>query len=67
MFSRQLAHENEQWGSDQDGSIAYTIRMNHTYLPSNRQLLNTFDILPDTAYKAYWFFVNLQLSLDRCA
>ena len=49
------------------GSMAYTIRMNHTYLPSNRQLLNTFDILPDAAYKQYWLFVNLQLSLDRHA
>ena len=44
----------------------YTIRGNHTDLPSTRLLYNEFDLLPDPQYKLYWLFVNLQQSLDRC-
>lgn len=45
--------------------FAYTIRMNHTHMPSSRQLLNVFDILPDTQYKRYWFFTNLQQLVEQ--
>ena len=44
---------------------AYTIRMNHTHMPSSRQLLNVFDVLPDTQYRRYWFFSNLQQLTDQ--
>lgn len=44
---------------------SYTIRMNHTHMPSSRQLLNVFDILPDTQYRRYWFFSNLQQLTDQ--
>ena len=43
----------------------YTIRMNHTHMPSSRQLLNVFDILPDPQYRRYWFFSNLQQLTDQ--
>ena len=43
----------------------YTIRGNHTDLPSTRLLYNEFDLLPDPQYKLYWLFANLQQSLDR--
>lgn len=46
---------------------AYTLRANHTGLPSTRVVYNAFDILPDSQYRDYWFFANLQLALDRCA
>lgn len=49
----------------QSQDYAYAIRMNHTYLPSNKQVLNAFDIQPDQAYQLYWFFANLQLAIDR--
>lgn len=45
--------------------FAYTIRMNHTHMPSSRQLLNVFDILPDAQYRRYWFFTNLQQLVDQ--
>jgi hypothetical protein len=45
----------------------YTIRANHTGLPSTRVVYNAFDILPDSQYRDYWFFANLQLALDRRA
>lgn len=45
--------------------FAYTIRMNHTHMPSSRQLLNVFDILPDPQYRRYWFFSNLQQLTDQ--
>ena len=56
----------------EDGGAAapgarYTIRANHTGLPSTRVVYNAFDILPDSQYRDYWFFANLQLALDRCA
>ena len=47
------------------GSVAYTIRMNHTAVPPTRQVLNIFDLQPDEAYKEYWFFANLQQLLDE--
>ncbi|KAK9842270.1 hypothetical protein WJX81_003820 [Elliptochloris bilobata] len=43
----------------------YTIRANHTGLPSTRVVYNAFDILPDSQYRDYWFFANLQLALDQ--
>ena len=43
----------------------YTIRGNHTDLPSTRLLYNEFDLLPDPQYKLYWLFANLQQTLDR--
>ena len=49
-------------GTDQP---QYTIRGNHTDLPSSRLLYNEFDLLPDPQYKLYWLFANLQQSLDR--
>ncbi len=55
---------------DVDGAAPgarYTIRANHTGLPSTRVIYNAFDILPDSQYRDYWFFANLQLALDRCA
>ena len=56
----------------EDGGAAgpgarYTIRANHTGLPSTRVVYNAFDILPDSQYRDYWFFANLQLALDRRA
>ena len=45
--------------------FAYTIRMNHTHMPSSRQLLNVFDVLPDPQYRRYWFFSNLQQLTDQ--
>lgn len=56
----------------EDGGAAapgarYTIRANHTGLPSTRVAYNAFDILPDSQYRDFWFFANLQLALDRCA
>ena len=46
-------------------SYAYTIRMNHTHMPSSRMILNPFDILPDDHYKRYWFFANVQQLIDQ--
>ena len=43
----------------------YTIRMNHTHMPSSRQLLNPFDVLPDDQYRRYWFFANLQQLVEQ--
>lgn len=48
----------------------YTIRANssgHEALPTTRQLMDPFSnpvLLPEY-YKKYWFFVNLQLAVDR--
>ena len=52
----------DNMGTDQP---QYTIRGNHTDLPSTRLLYNEFDLLPDPQYKLYWLFANLQQSLDR--
>lgn len=46
-------------------NYAYTLRMNHTHMPSSRIILNPFDILPDDHYKRYWFFSNLQQLIDQ--
>jgi hypothetical protein len=43
----------------------YTIRGNHTDLPSTRLLYNEFDLLSDPHYKLYWLFANLQQTIDR--
>lgn len=45
--------------------FVYTIRMNHTHMPSSRQLLNVFDVLPDDQYRRYWFFTNLQQLVEQ--
>lgn len=51
--------------SDETSNFAYTIRMNHTHMPSSRLILNPFDIIPDDHYKRYWFFSNLQQLVDQ--
>ena len=43
----------------------YTIRGNHTDLPTTKLLYNEFDLLPDPQYKLYWLFTNIQQTLDR--
>ena len=50
-----------------DGDVSYTIRGNHTDLPSTRLTYNEFDLLPDPQYRLYWLFANIQQALDRCA
>ena len=47
--------------------VSYSIRGNHTDLPSTRLAYNEFDLLPDPQYRMYWLFANLQQTLDRCA
>ena len=46
-------------------TFGYTIRMNHTHMPSSRQLLNVFDVLPDDQFRRYYFFANLQQLVDQ--
>ena len=46
--------------------VSYSIRGNHTHLPSTRLAYNEFDLLPDPQYRMYWLFANLQQTLDRC-
>lgn len=43
----------------------YTLRVNHTAVPSTKTLLNRLDLLPDTKYRNYWLFANIQHHLDR--
>ncbi len=43
----------------------YTIRGNHTDLPTTKLVYNEFDLLPDPQYKLYWLFTNIQQALDR--
>ena len=43
----------------------YTLRVNHTEVPSTRARLNLLDVKPSGRYKNYWLFANLQLHLDR--
>ena len=50
-----------------DGDVSYTIRGNHTELPSTRLTYNEFDLLPDPQYRMYWLFANIQQALDRSA
>ncbi|BDA45751.1 probable ATP-binding cassette sub-family A member 3 [Coccomyxa sp. Obi] len=45
--------------------VSYTIRGNHTDLPSTRLTYNEFDLLPDPQYRLYWLFANIQQALDR--
>ena len=47
--------------------MGYTLRVNHTELPSTRGRLNNLDVRPDDQYMKYWLFANLQLHLDRWA
>ena len=50
----------------QDGTIkGYTLRVNHTEVPSTRARLNLLDVKPSGRYKDYWLFANMQLHLDR--
>ena len=53
------------FGSTEGDSMEYTIRGNHTNLPSTRLAYNEFDLLPDPQYRLYWLFANLQQTLDR--
>ena len=53
------------FGSDGGESLQYTIRGNHTDLPSTRLAFNEFDLLPDPQFRLYWLFANLQQTLDR--
>lgn len=48
------------------GGVGYTLRVNHTQVPTTRSRLNVLDVQPDVQYKKYWLFSNLQLHLDRC-
>ena len=41
-------------------NVSYSIRMNHTDLPSDRLLLDYFSPAPDVEYQMYWFFANVQ-------
>lgn len=45
--------------------VGYTVRVNHTTLPSTRGKLDTLSVQPDPQYKEYWLFANLQFHLDR--
>jgi hypothetical protein len=45
---------------------AYTLRANHTEVPTTRMTFNEFDLLPDPQYRQYWLFANIQQALDRC-
>jgi hypothetical protein len=47
------------------GGVGYTLRVNHTQVPTTRARLNVLDVRPDEQYKKYWLFSNLQLHLDR--
>ena len=47
------------------GSLGYTLRVNHTEVPTTRGRLSILDLQPDTQYKKYWMFANLQHHLDR--
>jgi len=46
-------------------NVSYSIRMNHTSVPSGRLLLDYFSPAPDPMYQMYWFFANVQ-QLVRC-
>ena len=41
-------------------NVSYSIRMNHTSVPSGRLLLDYFSPAPDLEYQLYWFFANVQ-------
>ena len=41
-------------------NVSYSIRMNHTSVPSGRLLLDYFSPAPDPEYQMYWFFANVQ-------
>ena len=45
--------------------LQYTLRGNHTDLPSTNVQYNPLPLGPDSAYKDYWFLTNLQQLLDR--
>jgi hypothetical protein len=53
-------------------ALSYTLRMNHSSLPSTRHLFSDVDVgtlrlsqEPDTDWKRYYLFANLQLAIDR--
>lgn len=50
---------------ESSSDVSYTIRGNHTDLPSTRLAYNEFDLLPDPQYRLYWLFANIQQALDR--
>ena len=41
-------------------NVSFSIRMNHTSVPSGRLLLDYFSPAPDPEYQMYWFFANVQ-------
>ena len=47
------------------GGLGYTIRVNHTQVPTTRSRLNVLDLQPDREYRKYWLFANIQHHLDR--
>lgn len=47
------------------GGLGYTLRVNHTEVPSTRSRFNTIDLQPDVQYKKYWMYANVQHHLDR--
>ena len=48
-----------------EGGLGYTLRVNHTEVPTTRSRLNILDLQPDRQYKKYWLFSNIQHHLDR--
>ena len=47
-------------------NVSYSIRMNHTSVPSGRLLLDYFSPAPDPEYQMYWFFANVQQLVRGC-
>lgn len=47
------------------GGLGYTLRVNHTEVPTTRSRLNALDLQPGQQYKKYWLFANIQHHLDR--
>lgn len=45
--------------------VEYTLRVNHTEVPTTKSKLNVLDLQPDQQYKKYWLFANIQHHLDR--
>lgn len=59
---------------DPQDVLKYAIRMNHSDVPTTRFITDFFDVHPGPMavdgnglwlYRKYWFFVNLQLNIDR--
>ena len=51
-----------------EGNMKYTLRMNHTMTPNTVMVNDVFSFNPQMKtnfYRHYWFFTNLQLSIDK--